>query len=67
MQVYVSVKPGDLKGDGTLISGNQVDLKLSGNVNNSGTIAGRELLSLNAQTIANLGGRMQCSVHMSES
>ncbi|MBL5980374.1 hemagglutinin repeat-containing protein [Comamonas sp. NyZ500] len=57
-QVYVRVKPGDLDGTGTLLAGSDVNLNLSGNVVNSGSIVGRNTLSITAENIQNLGGQM---------
>jgi hypothetical protein len=36
-QVYAKVKPGDLDGSGALIAGNNVNIKLDGDLFNSGT------------------------------
>ncbi|KQU90987.1 hypothetical protein ASC78_18525 [Variovorax sp. Root318D1] len=58
-QVYVRARPGDIDGSGALLAGNQV--KIDGkdnNLVNTGTIAGRQLVSINANTIDNLGGRI---------
>ena len=57
-QVYVKVQPGDLDGSGALLSGKDVDLKLSGDLTNSGAIAGRNVVSLTAENVNNLGGRI---------
>ena len=57
-QVYVRVKPGDLDGSGSLISGQTVALNLSGDLVNKGTIAGRDIVSLTAENVKNLGGRI---------
>ncbi|MAK29894.1 hemagglutinin repeat-containing protein [Acinetobacter sp.] len=58
-QVYVKVRVGDLKGDGTLLSGNSVNLKLDGDLINGATIAGREALQITADNVQNLNGRIQ--------
>ncbi|MEK0364400.1 two-partner secretion domain-containing protein [Pseudomonas sp. CBC3] len=58
-QVYVRVKEGDLNGSGALIAGQQLNLDISGDVINSGSLAGRSVMSLTAQNIDNLGGRIQ--------
>ncbi|MCQ4317772.1 hemagglutinin repeat-containing protein [Stutzerimonas zhaodongensis] len=58
-QVYVRVKEGDLDGSGALIAGQQLNLDISGDVINSGSLAGRSVMSLTAQNIDNLGGRIQ--------
>ena len=55
-QVYVQVRDGDLKADGTLLGGEQVKLTLTGDLNNGGTIAGRHVVKLNAANVRNLGG-----------
>ncbi|QJQ96350.1 hypothetical protein HIO72_14475 [Halomonas sp. PA5] len=57
-QVYVRVREGDLQGDGTLIAGNSLALDVKNDIRNTGTLAGRELVSLTAENIANLGGRI---------
>ncbi|SDK95510.1 filamentous hemagglutinin [Franzmannia pantelleriensis] len=57
-QVYVRVREGDLQGDGTLIAGNSLALDVADDIRNTGTLAGRELVSLTAENIANLGGRI---------
>ncbi|WCE06374.1 hemagglutinin repeat-containing protein [Pseudoxanthomonas sp. JBR18] len=55
-QVYLRVMPGDLDNDGALLAGANVDMKLSGNLVNSGAIAGRQLVTINADNIRNLDG-----------
>lgn len=57
-QVYVRVKPGDIDGSGALLSGNSVNLQLAGDVTNGGTIAGRQVVKIDAANIQNLGGRI---------
>jgi filamentous hemagglutinin len=52
-QVYLRVKPGDLKGDGSLIAGRDINLNLTGDLNNSGTIAGRNSTFISAENINN--------------
>ncbi|KAF7275120.1 hypothetical protein GWI33_012165, partial [Rhynchophorus ferrugineus] len=58
-QVYVKARAGDLKGDGSLISADQVRLQVTGDVLNSATIAGRQAIELTADNVNQLGGRMQ--------
>ncbi|WP_151803139.1 two-partner secretion domain-containing protein [Acinetobacter guillouiae] len=60
-QVYVRARPGDLKGDGTLISADQVQLNMNGDVLNQATIAGREALIINANNVNQLAGRMEAN------
>lgn len=55
-QVYVQVREGDLKPDGTLLGGEQVRLSLTGDLNNGGSIAGRQVVNVNAANVRNLGG-----------
>ncbi|MFL9583794.1 hemagglutinin repeat-containing protein [Stenotrophomonas sp. AB1(2024)] len=55
-QVYVRLRPGDLDGQGALLAGADVDIKLSNGLVNSGNIAGRALVSITAGNIEHLGG-----------
>ncbi|WP_432224259.1 hemagglutinin repeat-containing protein [Enterobacter wuhouensis] len=55
-QVYAKVKQGDIDGSGALIAGNNVSMKLNGDLFNSGTIAGRKVLQLDADNITNQSG-----------
>ncbi|MGA4213175.1 hemagglutinin repeat-containing protein [Ralstonia nicotianae] len=57
-QVYVHVKPGDLDGSGALIAGQSVNLNVSGDMVNQGSIAGRDVVSITAENVKNLGGRI---------
>ncbi len=57
-QVYAKVKPGDLDGSGALIAGNNVNIKLDGDLFNSGTLNGRRVLQLDADTITNQTGTL---------
>jgi len=60
-QVYVRVQPGDIDGAGSLLSGAVVSLKLTGDIVNSGTVAGRQLVRVDAANVRNLGGRISGS------
>lgn len=60
-QVYVRARAADLKGDGTLISADQVQLDMTGDVLNSATIAGREALIINANNVNQLAGRIEAN------
>lgn len=53
--LYVRAQPGDLDGSGGLLSGDSVQADLSGDLANSGTIAGRKLVKLSADNINNAG------------
>ncbi|WP_426107736.1 hemagglutinin repeat-containing protein [Massilia sp. TSP1-1-2] len=57
-QVYVRVREGDLDGSGGLLSGKDVDIKLTGDLVNTGTIAGRDVVRMTADNVHNLGGRV---------
>lgn len=57
-QVYVMPRAGDLDGTGTLIAARDININLSNDLTNSGTIAGRRITSINAQNIHNLGGQI---------
>lgn len=60
-QVYAKVKQGDIDGSGALIAGNNVSMKLNGDLFNSGTIAGRKVLQLDADNITNQSGTIQAA------
>nr|WP_118780089.1 hemagglutinin repeat-containing protein [Neisseria lactamica] len=57
-QVYVRVKNGDIDGKGALLSGSNTQINVSGSLKNSGTIAGRNALIINTDTLDNIGGRI---------
>lgn len=57
-RVYVRLQPDDLSPTIGLMAGNTVKINLSGDATNSGTIAGRQLLTLDADNVRNLGGQM---------
>lgn len=57
-QLYVHVQEGDLQAGGALMAGNNVNLNVTGNLLNGGTIAGRQVVALTADNINNLGGRI---------
>ncbi|WP_052689416.1 hemagglutinin repeat-containing protein, partial [Xanthomonas albilineans] len=54
--VYLRLHPGDLDSGGALLAGANVDAHVSGTLTNTGTIAGRQLVSLDAGRIEHLGG-----------
>lgn len=60
-QVYAKVKQGDIDGSGALIAGNNVSMKLNGDLFNSGTIAGRKVLQIDADNITNQTGIIQAT------
>jgi filamentous hemagglutinin len=57
-QVYVRVKSGDIDGSGALLAGKEVNIKMAGDFVNSGTVAGRKTVSITAENIQNLNGRI---------
>jgi adhesin HecA-like repeat protein len=57
-QVYVRLRADDIDGTGALLAGKNVDINISGDLTNSGTIAGRDVVLLNAENVNNLGGRI---------
>ena len=58
-QLYALVDPSTPTLSAGLISARGVDIKLSGGLFNSGTLAARENLSINAASITNVLGQMQ--------
>ena len=58
-QVYVRALPGDIDGSGALLSADAVKIKGTGDVTNTGTIAGRSLVKIDVANVNNLdGGRI---------
>ncbi len=55
-QVYLLVREGDLKGDGTLMAGRDVKLAADGDITNSGTIGARDATVMTAANIVNQAG-----------
>ncbi|MCZ8383276.1 hemagglutinin repeat-containing protein [Achromobacter xylosoxidans] len=60
-QVYLAVKPGDLRGDGTLIAGRDTRIDVAGDLTNSGTLGARRALVVNAGDVRNAVGAMQAA------
>ena len=61
-QIYVRVQEGDLDGSGALLAGKDINLNLTGDAINSGSIAGRNLVQISANNIRNLGGSMGADI-----
>jgi len=57
-QVYLSPRSGDLSPSGGLISGASLNITGS-SITNSGTLLGRKVVQINADTINNLGGSIR--------
>ena len=57
-QLYVRVREGDLQSSGALIAGDTLQLNVRDELINRGTLAGRSLVNLSADTLQNLGGRI---------
>lgn len=55
-QLYARLREGDLTPAGGLLSADKIDIAVSGDINNRGSIAGRQLVSLNVDNLRNLGG-----------
>ncbi len=54
-KIYLRPREGDLAPSGALLSAQRIDLNLSGDLLNAGTVAGRTVVNINARTIDNLG------------
>ncbi|MGJ7580839.1 DUF637 domain-containing protein [Variovorax sp. RHLX14] len=60
-QVYVRVRPGDIDGSGALLSADALVIRNQpgqGDLINGGTIAGRTMVSITADNVQNLNGRI---------
>lgn len=57
-KVYARVREGDLEGNGALLAGKDVDIRVGGELVNSGSISGRNVVSVAADNVQNLRGRM---------
>ena len=57
-QVYVRLQTGDINGNGALLAGSNSALNVENSLVNSGTIAGRNALVIQADGIQNIGGRL---------
>src|SRR5471030_1376187 len=57
-QVYMRLRADDIDGTGALLAGKDVNINVTGDLTNSGTIAGRDVVLLNAENVNNLGGRI---------
>ncbi|SFX45807.1 adhesin HecA family 20-residue repeat-containing protein [Janthinobacterium lividum] len=57
-QVFVRLREGDLDGSGSLLAGKDVEISMSGDLVNGGSIAGRNVVKLNAENVDNLNGRI---------
>ena len=55
-QVYLRLRPGDISQNGALLAGENVHLNLRGDLVNSGDIAGRQVVSINATNLHNIQG-----------
>jgi filamentous hemagglutinin len=58
-QVYVRVREGDLDGHGALLAGQTLNLDVSGDLLNSGSLGARGVAAITAENLNNLGGRIQ--------
>tara|TARA_R110001583_G_scaffold130834_1_gene282553 strand:+ start:49824 stop:55391 length:5568 start_codon:yes stop_codon:yes gene_type:complete len=60
-QLYARISSGDLRSDGSLIAANTLNFKLTDDLTSSGTIAGRDVVIINAENINNLGGQIKAN------
>ncbi|MGV6989426.1 two-partner secretion domain-containing protein [Testudinibacter sp. P80/BLE/0925] len=58
-QVYIVARDSDVTARGAVISANRIIANTTGDIENSGVIAGRQLTALSAENIRNLGGTLQ--------
>lgn len=61
-QVYVKLQPGDMSNHGSLLAGETIHLNIDSNLENSGIIAGRSIVSIDADNINNLKGRINSNI-----
>lgn len=61
-QVYVKLQAGDMSSHGSLLAGETIHLNIDSNLENSGIIAGRSIVSINADIINNLKGRINSNI-----
>jgi filamentous hemagglutinin len=61
-QLYVVTRTGDLDASGSLLAGSTVNLDLSGDLSNSGQIAGRDVVQITAANVTNLASISGASV-----
>ncbi|MDQ2990267.1 MAG: hypothetical protein M3R60_14305 [Pseudomonadota bacterium] len=57
-QVYARVREGDLTGSGALLAGKDVDIRVGGDLVNSGSFGGRNVVNVAADNVQNVGGRI---------
>ncbi|MCD8466591.1 hemagglutinin repeat-containing protein [Xylella taiwanensis] len=57
-RVYLRPRRGDLKTDGALMAGARLTMDLSGTLSNTGTLTGRDRLTIDADNIHQEGGQM---------
>jgi len=57
-QLYARPQQGDITGTGGLFAAASIDLNINNTIQNGATIAGRQIVNINAETINNLGGRV---------
>jgi filamentous hemagglutinin len=56
--LYAAIRAGDLSPTGGLLSGDTVNLEATGEVRNGGTILGRKVVQITANTINNINGQI---------
>jgi Possible hemagglutinin (DUF637)/Hemagglutinin repeat len=60
--VYAALRAGGLAANDALLSGSSVDIHTTGDLSNSGTILGRKLVQINANTLDNQDGHIDGKV-----
>src|SRR5699024_12034732 len=61
-KVYVRANQGAIRGDGSFIAAERVNLSLTGNLDNQGLISAQKTLNINADNINNTnGGRLRAA------
>lgn len=58
-QVYARLRHGDVTGSGALLAGKDVDIRVCGDLVNSGSIGGCNVVNVTADNVQNAGGRIQ--------
>ncbi|MCK4743161.1 MAG: hemagglutinin repeat-containing protein [Sulfuriflexus sp.] len=55
-KLYVRLQDGDINGNGGLLAASNININTAGDLINGATIAGRQIVTFNAQNIQNTGG-----------
>ncbi|EBP8539766.1 filamentous hemagglutinin N-terminal domain-containing protein, partial [Salmonella enterica] len=63
-QLYVHARPGDLSGDGALLTGRGVNINSPGDLNNTGEISGRDVTRVTVQSLTNSGNLLGSKIDL---